>query len=218
MSTVLWVAHHVVSSALIIQRLHEELRNQDPIEAPFFTLAHHTFRATADREGQNTCLALVNSLVRQIARALPDPDNWKHPMEEHTRSEPRTHEQLFAILQRMLAIVGHTIIIIDALDECYSSGARDMNEQALLLTFLSKLSNLKLPTLHLLVTSRPESSLHRSHKQFKLTEVGLSETKEHEDDIAAYVEASLPRNELWDNNRRGMATKALTDSKKSQGM
>lgn len=170
---------------------------------------------------QTTCLALMSSLVYQIAQASPD--GWKLLREEHARlppgvKEPRTYEQLFALLHHMLAIVGPTFIVIDALDECYSSDPRSSDTQGHMLKFLRDLHALRLPALRLLVTSRPEPSILQTLRQFHQAELLLSEAKEHRADIAAYVEAHLPKNEPWNDDMRERATKALTDLRKSHGM
>lgn len=207
-------------SALIIEQLRKELDAQAASERPpAFTLAFFYFRVTSNPDKQNNLRALMCSLIFQIARTSPK--CWKYMSAEYAGPRgqlPRTTEQLFAMLEYMLKIVGSTFIIIDALDECYSSDPRSLHTQKDMLEFLTYIQKLNLPTLHLLVTSRPESSILHSLKTFHPTELRLSETKEHRDDIATYVQAHLPTSEPWDDTMREKATVALNDMQKSQGM
>lgn len=188
---------------------------------PVFTLAYYIFRATANRDAQNTCLALMNSLVYQIAQASPD--GWKHLREEYARpggKRPQTHTQLFTMLRHMLAIVGPTIIVVDALDECFSSDPRSAHAQEDMLKFLRDIHELDLPTLRLLVTSRPEPRILAHLRHIHPTLLSLTDLANHRQDMAKYVSDALEGSSFdhWAESTRKEAKAALSDMEKSQGM
>lgn len=213
----------LVPRTFIIEHLRAELRTQISGTNPAFTVAYFYFRETVNTDSQNDGLALMKSLILQLVRASPQ--CWRHLRHKLPKlgAPPLTSEQLLDILREMVGIrgrLGLTYIAIDGLDECHSKDPRSSGTQEHMLELLTKLHDLslRLPTLRLLVASRPERSIVRSLEQLSPTVLKLSETREHRDDIATYVKANLPTDEPWNDDMRDRATKALTDLRKSQGM
>jgi hypothetical protein len=81
-----------------------------------------------------------------------------------------------------------TYIILDALDECpNSSGIPSPREQALAL--VKELVNLRLPRLHICVTSRPEFDILASFRPLALHSVSLHDESGQKQDIVDYVKS-----------------------------
>ncbi len=79
-----------------------------------------------------------------------------------------------------------TYIILDALDECpNSSGIPSPREQVLAL--VKELVDLRLPNLHLCVTSRPEVDIRATLGPLALHRVSLHEESGQKKDIIDYV-------------------------------
>lgn len=130
-----------------------------------------------------------------------------------------TYSLLFNILHTILDIVGPTLVVIDGLDECFSSDPRRSHTQEDMLKFVTDICALKLPTLHLFVTLRPEPSILRSLEQVHPTTLQLSERDEHREDMANYVDVYLVKlQEPWNTEMREKARTELNNMQKSQGM
>lgn len=124
------IAHTAQHSTFIIDQLQQE-RNQNPeLPDPSLTLAYFYFREAYNKEHENDSLALMNSLVLQLAQASPR--CWRYLRNEYSRlhARPLTRELLLAMLHDMLTLVGPTFIVIDALDECYSRDPRSSAKHA----------------------------------------------------------------------------------------
>lgn len=77
-------------------------------------------------------------------------------------------------------------IILDALDECpNSSGIPSPREQVLML--VKDLVNLRLPHLHICVTSRPEFDIRATLRPLALHSVSLHDESGQKKDITDYV-------------------------------
>lgn len=163
----------------------------------------------------------MKSLVYQIAQASPD--GWKLLREEYTRPGAKgswTHTRLFTMLRQLLANVGPTIVVIDALDECFSNDPRSSGTQEDMLDFLRDLHNLNLPTFHLLVTSRPEPIIVTHLDTIQPMKLYLKELPNHREDMEKYINDKLsgPVFRHWAEPMREKVKAALSDMKKSQGM
>ena len=79
-------------------------------------------------------------------------------------------------------------IILDAVDECPNSyGIPSPREQVL--TLVEKLMGLRLPHLHICVTSRPEFDIRANLRQLALHSVSLHDQSGQKEDIINYVKS-----------------------------
>ena len=91
-------------------------------------------------------------------------------------------------LKEMLTLPsqGPTYIILDALDECpNTSGIPSPREEVLEL--VNELVDLRLPTLHICVTSRPEVDIQSGLQSFAPRIVALHEESGQQQDIIGYI-------------------------------
>ena len=79
-------------------------------------------------------------------------------------------------------------IILDAVDECPNSyGIPSPREQVL--TLVEKLMGLRLPHLHICVTSRPEFDIRANLRRLALHSVSLHDQSGQKEDIINYVKS-----------------------------
>lgn len=102
--------------------------------------------------------------------------------QEHCRHDtPPTVHELLSLLQSQVQRFAKVYIVIDALDE-FPDGLRD--------TFLAELK--KLPSsVHLLVTSRPDSSIESNLPDPKRLDISA-----HDDDVRQHLAARIANNSL----------------------
>src|ERR1700730_17259945 len=102
-----------------------------------------------------------------------------------------TSDALTMCMKDMLSLPeqGQIYIIIDALDECPTSGAPSAREEVLEL--VRALVRLHLPNVHLCVTSRPEVDIQRVGKPLKPLKISLHEEKGQKEDIMKYIKSFL---------------------------
>ena len=111
-------------------------------------------------------------------------------------------------------------IILDALDECPNSyGIPSPREQVL--TLVTKLMDLRLPHLHVCVTSRPEFDIRATLGPLVLHSVSLHEESGQRDDIADYVKSVVYSDaetmmKRWREEDKKMVVETL--SEKADGM
>ena len=140
-------------------------------------------------------LAQVESLFASCSEGQRQPDN----------------EGLMEILQANMQEYSHTFVILDALDEC-----SDLEE---LLTLISEIESWKLPTLHLLFTSRRLTTIEETLRGLtKSTNMIEIQSKLVDMDISNYVSERLrvdKRLQRWNKRpdikeeiRSTLATKA----------
>jgi hypothetical protein len=113
-----------------------------------------------------------------------------------------------------------TYIILDALDECpNSSGIPSPREQVLAL--VKELINLRLPRLHICVTSRPEFDIRATLRPLALHSVSLHDESGQKKDIVDYVNSvvysdSETRMKKWRDEDKKVVVESL--SEKADGM
>ena len=113
---------------------------------------------------------------------------------------------------------GPVYIILDALDECSSTGKLPSPRKQVL-DFLKRLVGLQLSNLHLCVTSRPENDIGTALKAFRT--ISIQEEKGQREDIDRYIKDVVYANpdtlmESWDIETKNMVVEALRE--KADGM
>jgi NACHT domain len=112
---------------------------------------------------------------------------------------------------------GHIYIIIDALDECPTSGMPSAREEVLEL--VRALVHLHLPNVHLCITSRPEVDIQRVLEPLEPLKISLHEEKGQKDDIINYIKSFLHSDgnmRQWTEEDQQLVINAL--SEKADGM
>ena len=133
---------------------------------------------------------LVRSLLTQLsARSDPRCDILSRLYESHDRGTKQPSDDLLTqCLKQMLSIPDQRQIylIIDALDECPdTSGIPSPRER--ILQLLTELVELRLPNLHICVTSRPEIDIRDVLGPRTSCPVSLHEQSGQKKDIEDYV-------------------------------
>ena len=134
---------------------------------------------------------LVRSLLTQLSnRSGPCCDILSRLYEEHDNGAQQPSDvSLEQSLKEMLTLHGRPIyLIIDALDECSnSSGIPSSRERVLLLP--KDLVGLRLPDLHICVTSRPEIDIRDVLEPLTAHRVSLHDQSGQKQDIMDYVKS-----------------------------
>jgi hypothetical protein len=117
-----------------------------------------------------------------------------------------------------LSAQGPTYIIMDGLDECpITSTIPSPREEVLEL--VDDLVGLRLPNIHICVTSRPEHDIHAVLKPLTMRAVSLHDESGQQQDIADYVRSfvhSDQRMRRWREEDKDLVIKTL--SEKADGM
>ncbi|KAH9055878.1 hypothetical protein EDB83DRAFT_2225192, partial [Lactarius deliciosus] len=135
-------------------------------------------------------------------------------------SEQPTDESLSQCLKYMLTTAGPVPIylILDALDECpYGTGLPSPRE--MLLDLVDELVKLRLPTLRLCVTSRPEYDIRTALKPLATQDVSLHDDSGQTQDIKRYITdvvRSDRRMKRWRDEEKDMVIEKLAE--KADGM
>ncbi len=142
-----------------------------------------------DLDKQNRRNLLSSLLIQLSARSAPCCDILSCLYSVHENGERTPNDDaLIQCLKDMLMVLDQrpTYIILDALDECpNSSGIPSPREQVLAL--VKELVDLRLPNLHLCVTSRPEVDIRATLGPLALHRVSLHEESGQKKDIIDYV-------------------------------
>ncbi len=176
-----------------------------------------------DLDKQNRRNLLPSLLVQLSAQSSPCCDVLYRLYLGHDNGAQKPSEAALAqCLKDMLIIPNqHPIhIILDALDECPNSyGIPTPREQ--ILTLVKDLVNLRLPHLHICVTSRPEFDIRATLGPLALHSVSLHDESGQKKDIVDYVnyvvysdsETMMKR---WREEDKKMVVESL--SEKADGM
>ena len=142
-----------------------------------------------DLDKQHIRNLLPSLLIQLSARPGPRHDILSRLYLEHDNGEKKPRVgAMIRCLRDMLTILDErpTYIILDALDECpNSSGIPSPRDQVL--SLVKDLVNLRLPYLHLCVTSRPEFDIRATLGPFALHSVSLHDQSGQKKDIVDYV-------------------------------
>ena len=135
-------------------------------------------------------------------------------------AETPADDSLAECLKDMLEIKGRVPIylVIDALDECPNdTGIPSSRERVLEL--VKELVELRLPNLHLCITSRPEFDIHTTLKPLASQQMSLHDESGQKQDIIDYVTSVLhsdKKMKKWRDMDKNMVVKKL--SEKADGM
>ena len=165
---------------------------------------------------------LLPSLLAQLSsRSHPCGDVLFRLYSEHDHGEREPSDRaMVECLKEMLTVEaqGPTYVILDALDECpITSTIPSPREEVL--DLVDELVGLRLPNVHICVTSRPEHDIQAVLKDLALRAVSLHDENGQQQDIANYV-ASFVRSDRkmrrWREDDKDIVIKTL--SEKADGM
>ena len=166
---------------------------------------------------------LLPSLLIQLA-AWSDPccDILSRLYSAHGRGAQKPGDHVMVeCLKEMLILLdarGPTYIILDALDECPKTSTIPPPREEVL-EFVDELVGLRLPNLHICVTSRPEPDIQAVLEPLTARPVSLHDETGQQEDIANYVAsivASDRRTRRWRKEDKDLVIKILTE--KADGM
>jgi hypothetical protein len=176
-----------------------------------------------DLDKQNCRNLLLSLLIQLSTQSGPCCDVLHHLYLEHDKGARAPSDAVMAqCLKDMLAIPNQPPIylILDALDECPNSyGIPSPREQVL--TFVKELMNLRLPHLHICVTSRPEFDIRATLGPLAIHSVSLHDESGQQKDIVDYVNSvvfseSETMMKRWRDDDKKMVVESL--SEKADGM
>ena len=171
-----------------------------------------------DLEKQNCRNLLPSLLVQLAAQSSPRCDVLHQLYLEHEEGTQKpTEAALTQCLKDMLTIPNQPpiYIILDAVDECPNSyGIPSPREQVL--TLLEKLMGLRLPHLHICVTSRPEFDIRANLGRLARHSVSLHDQSGQKEDIVNYVKSvvyseSETMMKRWRAEDKEMVVKSLSE-------
>ncbi|KAI0258430.1 hypothetical protein BC834DRAFT_963313, partial [Gloeopeniophorella convolvens] len=174
----------------------EDLCNS-PTDPDVWTIATAYFYCTfRDSEKQNIQGLLCSILHQLSARSDTYYLILSHLFSKKYSNGSRrpSNKDLVECLKEMLkSSDGTTYIVVDALDECPNSGTT--SERRAILKLLEQLAVLKLPNLHLCVTSRPEDDIGSTLKPLASHHVTLEGSREQDEDIIRYIRSMIESHE-----------------------
>ena len=177
-----------------------------------------------DLDKQNRRNLLPSLLAQLSAQSSPRCDILHRLYLDHDNGTQKpTEAVLTQCLKDMLTIPDQTpiYIILDALDECPNSyGVPTPRSQVL--TLVKQLMDLRLPHLHVCVTSRPEFDIRATLGRLAPRSVSLHEESGQREDIVDYVrsvvysESEETMMKRWREEDKKMVVETL--SEKADGM
>ena len=167
---------------------------------------------------------LLPSLLLQLsARSDPFCDVLSRLYKTHDNGVRQPSESaLMRCFQDMLTLPdqGPVYLILDALDECPdTSGVTSLREEVL--DLVKDLVDLRLPSLHICVTSRPEVDIKDALEKLASHSVSLHDESGQQKDIAKYVKSVVHSNSArairrWRDADKELVIKTL--SERADGM
>jgi hypothetical protein len=168
------------------------------------------------------CYGLLSSLISQLSAESDSRFNVLSQLySEHRRGIRRPDiDALKKCMTDMLSLPGQApiYIIVDAVDECPNlSGMPSAREEVLEL--IEEFINLKLPNVHLCVTSRPEMDIRMVLEPLTSLRVSLHDESGQKEDIIEYIKSvvhSDRRMRRWIEGDKKLVIETLSD--KADGM
>ena len=174
-----------------------------------------------DVDKQNLHNVLPSLLIQLSARSDPCCDVLSDLYSSHDRGVRKPSDRaMVECLKKMLTVEtrGPIYIIMDALDECpITSTIPSPREEVL--DLVDELVGLRLPNVHICVTSRPEHDIQAVLKHLTLHAVSLHDETGQQQDIASYVAAFVytdRKMRRWREEDKDLVIKTL--SEKVDGM
>ena len=209
--------HHsltFLASSAIIQRT---LSLSDDGRA---TVAYFYFDFRDDNKKHRRNL-LPSFLVQFAAQSIPCCDIISRIYSSRGKGtqQPSDEVMISCLTNMLLAAAQNPIyIIVDALDESpNTSGVRSPRERVL--SLIKDLVELRLPNLHICVTSRPEIDIHNRLEPLTSLRVSLHDQTGHKEDIAKYILSEvefIADEKRWREDDRELVIETL--SEKADGM
>ena len=133
--------------------------------------------------------------------------------------QPSDEVLINCLTDMLLATTQHPIYIIaDALDECPdTSGVRSPRERVL--SLIKHLVDLRLPNLHICVTSRPEIDIRHRLEPLASSLISLHDQTGQSEDIAKYIRSeadAIASDKRWREDDKVLVIESL--SEKADGM
>jgi hypothetical protein len=178
------------------------------------------FRDTDKRSRRSL---LPSLLVQLSARSDPFCDILSRLYEEYDDGTRQASDSaLIGCLKEMLTLPdqGPVYLVLDALDECpYTSGVPPIREQVLEL--VKELVYLRLPSLHICVTSRPEVDIRDALETMASHAVSLQNESGQQRDITEYIKSVVHSNRVvairrWKDEHKDLVIETL--SERADGM
>jgi hypothetical protein len=164
---------------------------------------------------------LPSLLIQLSARSDPCCDTLSRLYSSHDRGVRKPNDRaMIGCLKEMLTfrVQGPTYIIMDAIDECpLASTVPSPREEVLEL--VDELVGLRLPNLHICVTSRPELDIRTVLEPLSPNHVSLHDESGQRQDIAEYVRSfvhSDRRMRRWRDEVKDLVISTLPE--KADGM
>jgi len=174
-----------------------------------------------DIDKQNLRDLLPSLLFQLSVRSDPCRDVLFRLYSAHDRGEKKPSDRTMTeCLKEMLHLLSQdpTYIILDALDECpVTSSIPSPREEVL--DLVDELVRLRLPNLHICVTSRPEFDIQAALEPLTSRPVSLHDETGQQQDVAEYVSSfvhSDRRTARWREEDKDLVIKTL--SQKADGM
>jgi hypothetical protein len=173
-------------------------------------------------ENKQNCRSLVLSIISQLcAQSNLCCDTLSRIYLAHDEGAQKpSDETLTKCLTEMVSLPdqGHIYIIVDALDECpNNSGLPTPREEAL--DLIDSLVGLRLPNLHICITSRPEVDIQSALEPLTTLCVSLHNQSGQKKDIMDYVSSvvhSDKKMRRWRKEDRNLVIETL--SERADGM
>ena len=174
-----------------------------------------------DVDKQNLHNVLPSLLIQLSARSDPCCDVLSDLYSSHDRGVRKPSDRaMVECLKEMLTVEtrGPIYIIMDALDECpITSTVPSPREEVL--DLVDEIVGLRLPNVHMCVTSRPEHDIQAVLKHLTLHAVSLHDETGQQQDIANYVASFVHTDRKmrrWREEDKDLVIKTL--SEKADGM
>ena len=188
---------------------------KDMYAAGLATMAYYYFDFR-DVKKQD-CYGLLCSLILQLSAESDSCFTVLSQLySDHTRGiEKPDIDALQKCITDMLSLPGKTptYIIVDAVDECPNlSGTPSAREEVL--RVIEELVNLKLPNVHLCVTSRPEMDIRKALEPLTSLKISLHDESGQKEDIVKYIKSvvQLDRSmRRWKEDDKQLAVNTLSD-------
>ncbi|KAF8266798.1 hypothetical protein EI94DRAFT_134035 [Lactarius quietus] len=204
----------ILCSAIIIQRI-LSLSDGGRASVAYF---YFDFRDDNKKHLHDLLLSL---LAQFTANSIPCCDMISRVYSSHGKGTQRPSDDvLITCLTNMLTAttLRPTYIIVDALDECpNTSGVRSPRERVL--SFIKHLVDLRLPNLHICITSRPEIDIRTRLEPLTSLRVSLHDQTKHREDITKYIRSEvgfIANANKWRENEMELVIETL--SEKADGM
>ena len=146
-----------------------------------------------DTDKQNLRNAVASLLTQLSAYSDSYCDILSHVYQAHNNSADKpSAETMITSLKEMLVLPdqGPVYIILDALDECPNYVAITPPRMQIL-TFLRDLVDLRLPNLHICVTSRPEFDIRTALEPLASYRISIHDQNGQKKDIEDYIRSSV---------------------------